>query len=159
MDSFLIHHNQIRVLIHHNSQANINSSHISKLRIDIILSQLIPIPNFNLNLDHSRVVLPSPISILTLAIILILILIITIEIVVLCKMDHRTITSCQDFRILLPIRLLITLHQTFSQNHLSSQMPIRRGRRIRMYRACRQRRSTNVRSTVIRDAVVHKDQA
>ena len=149
MDSLLTHRNQIRgPTIHHNTQANINSSNISKLKIDILSK---PIPNFNLNLIHKQVVLPNLISIQTVAIILILILTIAIAIVVLRKMDHRTIIIGQDFRIPI-LRLSIILHQIFSQN-LSSQMPIRRGRRIRMYRACRQRQTT-----VIRDAVVHRDQ-
>ena len=132
--------NQIPEPIHHNSKANINSSSISKLRIDI-LSNLIP--NFNPNLNQKRVVLPNPISILTVPTILILVHIITIA-VVLRMMDHRIVIISQDFR------MSITLYHIFPQN-LSSQVPIRLGRRIRMYRACRQHRST-----VIRDAVIHK---
>jgi hypothetical protein len=154
MGSLLTHRNQIREPIHHNSQANINSSSISKLRIDILSK---PVPNFNFNfnliLNRKRMIaLPSLISILrlTVAIILILVLIIAMPIIVRRKMDHRIIIN-QDFRI--SIRPSITLHQIFSQN-LSSQMLIRRSRRIRIYHACRQQH----RLTVIRDAVVRKDQ-
>ena len=146
MGTLLTHRNQIPEPIHHNPQANINSISISKLRIDI-LSNLVP--NFNPNLNHKRVVLPNLISILTAATILILVHIITIA-VVLRKMDHRTIIISRDFRI--SIHLSITLYHIFPQN-LSSQVPIRLGRHIRMYRACRQHPST-----VIRDAVIHKVQ-
>lgn len=144
MDTLLTHRNQIREPIHHNSQPNINSSRISKLRVDI-LSKIVP--NFNLTLNHKRVVLPSLISILAVAAILNLVLIIAMAIV-LRKMDRRTIIS-QVFRI---IRLPIALYHIFPQN-LSSQMPISHGPRIRMYHACRQHRSM-----VISDAVILRDQ-
>ena len=148
MDTLLTHRSQIREPIHHKFQANTNSNSISKLRIDI-LSKVVP--NFNLNLNHKRLVLPSPIFILTAALILILVLIIHIA-SVLRKMHLRTVILSQDFRI---PRLPITLYHIFTRN-LSSQMPISRGRHIRMYRmyrACRQ-----YRSTVIKDAVIHKNQ-
>ena len=57
MDLLLTNCNQICEPIYHHSQANINSSSISKLRIDV-LSTLVP--KFNLNLNHKLVlVLPN----------------------------------------------------------------------------------------------------
>ena len=65
---------------------------------------------------------------------IILILFIIIAIAILHKMDYMTMMS-QDFQI------WIRHYHTFSQ-FLSSQLPIKREHRIRMYRACRQQRST-----------------